>query len=75
MTRFTIHANSLTSNEINASIHNTFEEVLAYCQAVCDFNMTGVSVKIIDRVKRSVIYDGPMDYKALTALKSSEKGD
>jgi hypothetical protein len=71
MTRFTIHANSLTSNEINASIHNTFEEVLAYCQAVCDFT-NGSNVKIIDREKKTVVYEGPMNYEVLNDLR---KGD
>lgn len=75
MTRFTIHARLNTSNEVNANIYNTFTEVLAYCQAVCDLT-TGATVKIIDREKKAVVWDGPMDHKVLSDLKSNyEKGE
>lgn len=71
MTRFTIHAKRNTSNEVNANIYSTFEEVLAYCQAVCDFN-TGLAVKIIDREKKAVVYDGPLTYNVLSDLRRKE---
>lgn len=75
MTRYTVHARSNASNEMNANIYNSFSEVLAYCQAVCDFNESeGPTVKIIDRKKKKVIYEGPIDYKILSDLKN-EKGD
>lgn len=70
-TRFTVHSRN-TSNEVNCNIYITFTEVLAYCQAVCDFT-TGSNVKIIDRVKKSVIYDGPMDYKVLNDLRNRKE--
>lgn len=74
-TRFTIHAGYVNSNETNAIIYNTFTEVQAYCQAVCDLT-TGATVKIIDREKKAAVWDGPMDHKVLSDLKSNyEKGE
>ena len=70
MTRFTVHSRSNASNEVNANIYNTFPEVLAYCQAVCDFNeTTGPTVKIIDREKKTVVYDGLINYNILADLR------
>ena len=67
-TRFTVHSRSNASNEVNANIYNTFPEVLAYCQAVCDFT-NGSNVKIIDREKKTVVYEGPMNYEVLNDLR------
>ena len=70
MTRFTVHSRSNASNEVNANIYNTFAEVIAYLQAVCDFNSGGdIRVKIIDRKKKSVIYDGLINYNILADLR------
>ena len=70
MTRFTVHSRSNASNEVNANIYNTFAEVLAYLQAVCDFNSGGdIRVKIIDRKMKSVIYDGLINYNILADLR------
>lgn len=70
MTRFTVHSRSNASNEVNANIYNTFPEVLAYCQAICDFNEnTGPTVKIIDREKKTVVYDGLINYNILSDLR------
>lgn len=71
MTRFTIHIGYLASNETIANIYNTFAEVLAYLQAVCDFNSsaTAIRVKIIDRQKKSVIYDGLINGNILADLR------
>ena len=69
MTRFTIHAGYVNSNEINAIVYNTFAEVLSYIQAVCDFKSGDIRVKIIDRAKKSVVYDGLINYNILADLR------
>lgn len=71
MTRFTIHIGYLESNETIANIYNTFAEVIAYLQAVCDFNSsaTAIRVKIIDRQEKSVIYDGLINGNVLADLR------
>ena len=70
MTRFTIHTGYIKSNETIANIYNTFAEVIAYLQAVCDFNSGGdIRVKIIDREKKSVVYDGLINYNILADLR------
>ena len=49
---------------------NTFAEVIAYLQAVCDFNNGGdIKVKIIDRKMKSVVYDGLINYNILADLR------
>ena len=69
-TRFTIHAGYVNSNETNAIIYNTFTEVIAYLQAVCDFNSGGdIRVKIIDKKMKSVVYDGLINYNILADLR------
>jgi hypothetical protein len=69
-TRFTVHSSN-TSNELNCNIYITFPEVLAYCQAVCDFSV-GSNVKIIDREKKMVVYEGPMNYEVLNDLRKED---
>ena len=70
MTRFTIHTGYIKSNETIANIYNTFAEVISYLQAVCDFNSGGdIRVKIIDREKKSVVYDGLINYNILADLR------
>ena len=70
MTRFTIHTGYIKSNETIANIYNTFAEVIAYLQAVCDFNSGGdIRVKITDREKKSVVYDGLINYNILADLR------
>jgi hypothetical protein len=75
--RYTLHIRFNNSNGVYASIHNTFAEVIAYCQAVCDINCeSAISAKIIDRKKRCCTYEGLMNHQILSDLKSRyEKGD
>lgn len=75
--RYTIHTKWNDSGELNAAIYDTFAEVLAYIQAVCDVNCetAGLAVKIIDREKKEDVYDGPLNHIVLAGLKYNyEKG-
>lgn len=75
--RYTIHTHWNGSDGTYASIHNTFAEVLAYLQAVCDINCdaSDLKAKIIDREKNEITYDGPLNHEILTKLKCNyEKG-
>ena len=70
MTRYTIHAGDICSNEINAIVYNTYAEVIAYLQAVCDFHIgRSIKVKIIDRKMKSVVYDGLINHNILADLR------
>ncbi len=75
--RYTIHTKWDGSGGTYAATFNTFPEVLAYIQAVCDVNCetVGLAVKIIDREKKEDIYDGPLNEIILAGLKYQyEKG-
>lgn len=77
MKRFTIHTKWNGSDGIYAAAYNTFDEVLAYIQAVYDINCEaeGLTVKIIDREKKEDTYDGPLNLIILEGLRYNyEKG-
>ena len=77
MKRYTIHAKWNGSDGIYANAYNTFDEVLAYIQAVYDINceIEGLEVKIIDREKKDDIYNGPLNDIILAGLRYNyEKG-
>ena len=77
MKRYTIHTKWDGSGELSAANYNTFAEVLAYTQAVCDVNSdtAGLEVKIIDREKKEDVYNGPLNPIILAGLKYNyEKG-
>lgn len=75
--KYNIHTKWDGSNGTYAVAYNTFDEVLAYIQAVCDVNCdtAGLEVKIIDREKKDDVYDGPLNHIILAGLKYNyEKG-
>lgn len=75
--RYTIHVSWTGSGELSTANYNTFAEVLAYTQAVCDVNCdtAGLAVKIVDNEKKEDIYDGPLNPIILVGLKYNyEKG-
>lgn len=75
--RYTIHTKWNGSGEPRAAVYDTFAEVLSYIQAVCDVNCetAGLEVKIIDREKKTDVYDGPLNEIILAGLKYNyEKG-
>ncbi len=77
MKRYTIHTKWDGSGELSAANYNTFAEVLAYTQAVCDVNSdtAGLAIKIIDREKKEDVYNGPLNDIILAGLKYNyEKG-
>jgi len=77
MKRYTINTTWTGSSELYAVAYNTFDEVLAYIQAVNDINceVEGLTVKIIDREKKDDVYDGPLNPIILAGLRYNyEKG-
>jgi hypothetical protein len=75
--KYSIHTKWDGSGELNAANYNTFPEVLAYIQAVCDVNCdtAGLAVKIVDNEKKEDIYDGPLNPIILAGLRYNyEKG-
>ena len=75
--KYSIHTKWDGSGGTYAVAYNTFDEVLAYIQAVCDINndTAGLEVKIIDREKKDDVYDGPLNHIILAGLKYNyEKG-
>ena len=72
---YTIHTSWTGSNGIYAAVYNTFAEVLAYLQAVCDINceVEGLEVKIIDREKKEDVYDGPLNHQIIADLRTMRK--
>lgn len=75
--RYTIHTKWDGSGELNAANYNTFAEVLAYTQAVCDVNCdtAGLAVKIVDNEKKEDVYDGPLNLIIIEGLRYNyEKG-
>ena len=75
--RYTIHTKWDGSGELSTANYNTFAEVLAYIQAVCDVNCdtAGLAVKIVDNEKKEDIYDGPLNLIIIAGLRYNyEKG-
>ncbi len=75
--KYSIHTKWDGSNGTYTADYNTFPEVLAYIQAVCDVNCNtvGLEVKIIDREKKEDIYDGPLNLIIIAGLRYNyEKG-
>lgn len=75
--KYSIHTKWDGSNGTYTADYNTFPEVLAYIQAVCDVNCNtvGLEVKIIDREKKEDVYDGPLNLIIIAGLRYNyEKG-
>lgn len=75
--KYSIHTKWDGSNGTYTADYNTFPEVLAYIQAVCDVNCNtvGLEVKIIDREKKDDVYDGPLNLIIIAGLRYNyEKG-
>jgi len=75
--RYTIHTKWEGSNGTYVAVYNTFAEVLAYIQAVCDVNCetAGLAIKIIDHEKKEDVYNGPLNPVVFAGLKYNyEKG-
>lgn len=75
--KYSIHTKWDGSNGTYTADYNTFPEVLAYIQAVCDVNCNtvGLEVKIIDREKKDDVYNGPLNLIIIAGLRYNyEKG-